>query len=440
MSFVFLVDTTKKPLNPVHPGQARLLLKQGKAAVFRRYPFTLILKAARSDVTPEPLLLKIDPGSKTTGLAIVNDANGTVVWAAELTQRGEQVRKHQADRRAVRRSQRRRKTCYRKTRFDHRRRKPGWLPPLLVSRIASVTARVSRLRRRCPLAALSQELVRFDSQLMQNPVVTGVEYQQGTLAGYETREYLLENWQWRCAYCKQADVPLAIEHLRPRARGASNRVSNLALSCPHCNQRKGTQTTAEFGFPELQAQAQVPLKNAAAANATRWVLHERLTATGLPVESGTGGRTKLNCTLRNLPKTYWTDAACVGASTPEVLQVGEVQPLFIEAPGWHSRQMCLMDKPGFPRARAKQQSPVKGFHTADMARAVVSQGVKVGTCVGRVAVRTKGSFNEASSTGTVQGIAARYCHLVQQRDGSRYAKGGSDSSPSPEGEESPLFL
>ena len=44
MSNVFVLDTKKQPLNPVHPGRARLLLTQGKAAVFKRYPFTIVLK------------------------------------------------------------------------------------------------------------------------------------------------------------------------------------------------------------------------------------------------------------------------------------------------------------------------------------------------------------------------------------------------------------
>ena len=203
------------------------------------------------------------------------------------------------------------------------------------------------------------ELVRFDTQLMENPEIKGVEYQQGTLVGYEVRESLLEKWERRCAYCHKTDVPLEVEHIVPRARGGSNRVSNLTLACEPCNKKKGTQAAAEFGHPEVQAQAKRPLKDAAAMNATRWALFSRLQATGLPVETGTGARTKWNRTTRQLPKTHWLDAACVGGSTPEVLQVQGVVPLVVTATGWQSRQMCLMDKHGFPRTRAKQQSRVR---------------------------------------------------------------------------------
>ena len=79
MSFVFVLDSEQRPLNPVYPGQARRLLTLSQAAVFRRYPFTLILTGSTPEATVAPLRLKIDPGSKTTGLALVNDATGQVV-------------------------------------------------------------------------------------------------------------------------------------------------------------------------------------------------------------------------------------------------------------------------------------------------------------------------------------------------------------------------
>src|ERR1051326_2431702 len=101
MSLAFVLDSEKRPLAPVHPGYARWLLSQHKAAVFKRYPFTIILRDQRPAVPTHPLRLKLDPGSKTTGLALVNDASGVVVWAAELTHQGQQVRKHLADRRAA---------------------------------------------------------------------------------------------------------------------------------------------------------------------------------------------------------------------------------------------------------------------------------------------------------------------------------------------------
>ena len=109
------------------------------------------------------------------------------------------------------------------------------------SRIGNTLTWVARLRRACPVSAFSQELVKFDLQKIENPEISGVEYQQGTLAGYELREYLLEKWGRKCAYCGKEDAPLQIEHIHPKARGGSDRVSNLTLACEPCNRRKGTR-------------------------------------------------------------------------------------------------------------------------------------------------------------------------------------------------------
>ncbi len=113
MSNVFVLDTNKHPLNPVHPGRARILLRQGKAAVYRRFPFCLILKTTVEEPVVHPLRLKLDPGSKATGIAILNDTTGEVVFAAELRHRGEQIKRAMDARRAVRRNRRQRKTRYR---------------------------------------------------------------------------------------------------------------------------------------------------------------------------------------------------------------------------------------------------------------------------------------------------------------------------------------
>lgn len=422
MSHVFVLSSDRQPLDPCHPARARRLLTSGRAAVFRRFPFTIILKArSAAESVTHPHRIKLDPGSKTTGIAVVAEGTGRVVWAGELTHRGQQIRDRLEQRRAIRRSRRQRKTRYRKARFLNRRRPEGWLAPSLAHRVETTLTWVNRLRRFVPVAALSVELVRFDTQLMQDAKVSGVAYQQGTLAGYEVREYLLEKWGRRCVYCGKTNTPLQIEHIIPRSRGGSDRVSNLTLACEPCNTRKGAQTAEEFGYPHIQAQARLPLKDAAAVNSTRWALYQRLVATGLPVEAGTGGRTRFNRTRLGLPKGHWTDAASVGASTPEVLDVQGVNLLRITATGHGSRQMCRMDMYGFPRTGPKQSRVVKGFQTGDMVKAVVTTGKKVGTYTGRVAVRTSGSFNVTTATGTVQGLHWRFFQAIHRADGYRYS-------------------
>jgi 5-methylcytosine-specific restriction endonuclease McrA len=429
MSRVFVVDAQRRPLHPCTPARARLLLKQRKAAVLRRFPFVLILQETKPETPCQELRAKIDPGSKTTGMAVVNNATGEVLWAAELTHRGEGVREALAKRRAARRARRARHTRYRQPRCNNRRRPKGWQPPSLRSRRDNVLTWVARLRKWCPVGALSLELVKFDTALMEDATLQGEDYQMGTLAGCEVRQYVLLKWQHACAYCGVSGVPLELDHVVPRSRGGSDRESNRVPACHTCNQRKGNQSIQEFlqdrpaVLQRIQAHLKTPLGDAAAINTLRWALYEGLQATGLPVETGSGGRTKWNRVSRALPKTHWLDAAAVGASTPTVLRVRWVVPWLITAQGRQRRQMVLMDKRGFPRTRAKGCNCVQGFRTGDIVRATVPSGKKSDSYFGRVAVRASGFFNITTKIGTIQGVAARYCTALQRADGYSYQKG-----------------
>ena len=300
--------------------------------MLQRFPFVLILKEARPDARMTALRLKLDPGAKTTGLAVVNDASGEVVWAAEINHRGDQVHKGLTKRAGVRRGRRSRHTQYRQPRWRNRRRPKGWIPPSLLSRVQNVLTWIERLRRFCPIGSLGFELVRFDTALLQNPDIEGLDYQRGTLWGVEVRHYLLAKWEHQCTYCQITGVPLEIDHVVPKRRGGSNRVANLVIACHSCNQRKAARSLEEFlaDRPEVlarvQTQRKAPLKDAAVVNSTRFALYERLKATGMPVETGSGGLTKWNRQSRALPKAHWVDAACCGLSTPPVLRLQRVRP------------------------------------------------------------------------------------------------------------------
>ncbi|MBK7993870.1 MAG: HNH endonuclease [Blastocatellia bacterium] len=420
MQKVFVLDTTGKQLDMCHPGQARRLLKAGLAAVYKRFPFTIILKKEVVDPQLQTYQLKLDPGSKTTGLALVNQETGEVVFAAEIEHRGETIKSSLDSRRGVRSNRRNRKTRYRKPRFNNRTRAKGWLAPSVLSRVANVETWVRRLIKLCPIKGISLELVKFDTQLMQSAEIKGVEYQQGSLAGYELREYLLEKYKRKCAYCGKENTALQIEHIVPKSRGGSNRVTNLTIACEKCNIKKGNKTATEFGYPQVQAQAKVPLKDAAAVNSTRWEILNRLKEFQLPIEIGSGGLTKFNRSSQKLAKAHWIDAACVGISTP-LLKVDKITVLEIKATGHGSRQMCLMDKFGFPRTKAKAGKKFFGFATGDMVKAVVTKGKKAGTYTGKVAVRASGSFNISTSKTTIQGISHKYCKLIFSCDGYSYS-------------------
>jgi 5-methylcytosine-specific restriction endonuclease McrA len=393
-NFVFVVDTNLKPLSPCKPAIARKLLGAGKAAVYRQFPFTIVLKKA-VEAVPEPIELKIDPGSKTTGFALLQGVK--VIYGAELTHRGQAIKAHLDSRRANRRGRRARHTRYRQARFLNRTRPKGWLAPSLVHRVETTLTWVEKFRRFAPIGSIVQELVRFDLQQHENPEISGIEYQQGELAGYEVREYLLNKWDRKCTYCDAKNIPLQIEHISPKAKGGSNRISNLCLACEPCNLKKGTKEIEQFlaKKPELlkriKAQQKRPLKDAAAVNSTRWALFNRLKGTGLPVFTGSGGRTKFNRTRLGLPKTHWLDAACVGEIG--ALEVLSSQPLKIKATGHGSRQACRTDEFGFPSRYVPRFKFVKGFQTGDIVKAVVTSGKKVGVYMGRVAVRSSGSFN-----------------------------------------------
>ena len=420
-NYVFVLDTRKIPLTPCLPSVASRLLDTGKAAVFRMFPFTIILKK-EVDATPEPVELKIDPGSKTTGLAILLGAK--VIFAAELTHRGQAISASLKARAASRGNRRARHTRYRQPRFLNRTRPKGWLAPSLQHRVLPILTWVEKFRQFAPIGSIAQELVRFDLQQLENPEISGIEYQQGELAGYEVREYLLNKWDRKCAYCDAQNLPLQIEHIHPKSKGGSNRISNLALACEKCNLKKGTQDIKDFlkKKPELLksilAQAKRPLKDAAAVNSTRWALFNALKKTGLPLTTGSGGLTKFNRTRLGLPKTHWLDAACVGQVS--TLEICTTQPLNIKATGHGSRQKCRTDKYGFPSRYVPESPFALGFQTGDIVKAVVTKGKKIGTHVGRVAVRTTGSFNISTALGLIQGISHKYCKTIHKKDGYGY--------------------
>ncbi|MEI6063508.1 MAG: RNA-guided endonuclease IscB [Pseudanabaena sp. ELA748] len=417
---IFVLDTNHKPLTPCTAGMARSLLKAGRADVFRQFPFTIILKKEVT-ATPEPIEIKIDAGSKTTGLALVQDEK--VIFGAELSHRGQVIKNSLESRRSLRRGRRNRKTRYRQARFLNRTRPNGWLAPSLEHRVLTIMTWVRKFIKFAPIGSIVSELVRFDLRQIENPEISGIEYQQGELQGYEVREYLLEKWDRKCAYCGVENVPLQVEHIHPKSRGGSNRISNLCLACEPCNLKKGVQSITDFlakkpeVLKKVLAQVKRPLKDAAAVNSTRWALFNALKTTGLPVTNGSGGQTKFNRTRLNLPKTHWLDAACVGQV--DRLKVLTNKPLLIKATGHGTRQMCRTDKYGFPSRHVPRCKFVKGFQTGDIVKAIVTTGKKIGQYVGRVAVRSTGSFNISAST-LIQGISHKYCKTIHRKDGYSY--------------------
>ena len=462
---VLVLGKDRKPLMPCSPARARMLLKSGRAAILRQYPFTIILKD-REGGEVQPLALKEDPGSENTGMSLVAQCERrglTVVWAAEIQHRGKRIRDALAARRALRRSRRYRKTRYREARFLNRHPqkcdgcgrnarhgsrycrqceagssqgfRDKHLPPSLESRVANILTWVNRLRRYAPVSSVAVEHVKFDTQLMQHPEIAGVEYQHGTLWGYEVREYLLEKYGHRCAYCGGAsgDSVLNVDHMVPRSRGGSDRVSNLAVVCRTCNEAKGNRMPKEWLkelsasvqpldriraelFPEALKRLKQPLRDAAAVNTIRWVIVERLKRLGLPLELGSGGRTKYNRQSQGYPKTHWIDAACIGASGDRVRLDPDMRFLRVTAKGHGTRRRCGMDRHGFPIRHAPAARSYMGFRTGDLVRARIPHGKYAGTHIGRIAIRHRPSFR-------LNGFDVHPKHLTLLQRGDGYAYG-----------------
>lgn len=426
---VFVLDRHGRPLQPCHSARARELLRRDRAVVVRHTPFVIRLRDRTVDVSVvDGVEIGIDPGSKTTGMAVFAVTNRVRrgLFALELEHRGARIRDKLVQRSNYRKRRRTKNLRYRSPRFANRARPAGWLPPSLVHRVVTTNSWVTRLRRWAPVAAVHVERVAFDTQLIQRPEVDGVEYQQGTLAGFEVREYLLAKWARRCAYCGKTDVPLNIDHVRPRSRGGSDRVSNLTLACVPCNQSKGARSVEEFlaGRPavlrRVLAQLKLPLRDAAAVSSTRWALWRALVAAGLRVSTASGGRTKWNRTRSRLAKTHALDALCVG-EVDGVLSYPTIT-LTASATGRGSYCRTRTDKFGFPRIRLPRVKSYHGYQTGDFVRAVIPAGRKTGAHIGRVVVKASGYFAVRTRDGLVSSVHYRHIRLLQRADGYRYTR------------------
>jgi 5-methylcytosine-specific restriction endonuclease McrA len=447
---VFVLDKGGRPLMPCHPARARELLSKGRAVVTRQSPFVIRLKdRTRDESSVQDLQIRIDPGSRATGIALtVENREDTKtaepitvrrgLMAFELRHRGSQISARLKQRADYRRRRRNKNCRYRAPRYANRARPNGWLPPSLVHRANTTVSLVSRLIRWCPVSEIHVERAAFDVHaLSAGQPLHGAEYQHGTLHGVEIRAYLLSKWDHSCAYCSARDVPLNIDHVHPRAHGGSNRISNLLIACVPCNQAKGDQRIDDFlsGRPALlvriRRQLKTPLRDAAAMNATRNRLMTDLSLTGLPVLGWSGARTKWNRGALDLPKSHTFDALCVGEINHEAghsVVRHPFQIMTVTATGRGTYARTRPDRFGFPRLRLPRTKLQHGFQTGDFVRATLRSGRYEGTHTGRVAVRASGRFNIKKGDALVQGVHHRHIQLLQRADGYAYAIAGETRS------------
>ncbi|WP_268246622.1 RNA-guided endonuclease IscB [Streptomyces gelaticus] len=439
---VFVLAKGGEPLMPCHPARARQLLTNGRAVVARHTPFTIRLKdRTDADSQVDGVQLRIDPGSKGTGIAITEtkqestpDGAATTVrrglMSIELRHRGWQIHRAMRQRAGYRRRRRSANRRYRARRSHNRTRPKGWLPPSVQHRVDTTLATAHRLSQYAPISEIHIEQVAFDTHAMSAGCdLTTAEYRSGTLAGTEIREYLLATWGRTCAYCGASGVPLNIDHIRPRSRGGSNRVSNLTLACISCNQAKGSTHVEEFlahhpaRLAAIRAQIKSPLRDAAVMNATRQLLTDALAGLGKPVLTWSGGRTKWNRTAMGLPKTHTLDALCVGQLNHEagnrIVRVPQ-QVQVITATGRGSYARTTPDRYGFPRLTRARRKRHHGFATGDLVHASVPRGNWAGTWTGRVSVRASGKHSLGTPMGRFT-VSHVHLRLLQRADGYAYS-------------------
>jgi 5-methylcytosine-specific restriction endonuclease McrA len=381
-----------KPLMPTSPKKARSLLKAGKAKVIQRCPFIIQLKYATGE-NKQPIKLALDPGYKNTGFSVITDKRELI--SGEVTLRAD-VKEKIAEKKMYRTNRRSRNTRYREARWKNRGnkkgKKKGWLAPSIEHKLGSNIRLIDKLSHILPITSVRVEIASFDTQKMQNPEISGIEYQQGELQGYEVREYLLEKWGRKCAYCKVESVPFEVEHIIPPKRGGTDRVSNLTIACHKCNRDKDIMTAAEFGHPEIHMLAKKPLKAAAYMNIVRSKLVDRIKKEfpNYYCDSTYGYITKCNRINMGLEKTHANDAFVIAGGVNQIRS----KPYKVIQIRRNNRSLQLNKKGSKPSIRRNMYK----YSPGDLVKRVsllqtTGWGEGVGKKVGSTVYIVKGMFN-----------------------------------------------
>ena len=418
---VLVIDKHKRPCNTISAAYARILLFKKQAVIYKRFPFTIRLRNDNAVSKDRNYAIKIDPGARTTGIAIVDDKE-SVVMLAEIEHRGHIIKKNLDSRRTIRHFRRRRKTRYREARFNNRTRPESWLAPSIKSRVDNVINFVKKYKKLLNINKVMIENVSFDvAQMSSDNYLIGTDYQQGNLYNKNLREFIFSKTKGRCSYCGAKAEE--IDHIVPRSKGGTNSAYNLVASCRSCNEKKSNLSLKEFGklmnkdFSKLEPK-KLP-KDAAIVQSARNYMVKEINKLIPDTTTYDAWLTKYNRDELGLPKQHYYDALSVG-EIPTKLNFLTDKVLIISAKGRGSRQMCRMDKFGFPRTSAKASKTVKGFQTGDIVKAVVPFGSKQGEYLGRVAVRSRGFFNIETKSGLAKDIGYKFCRLLQRNDGYSY--------------------
>ena len=408
-----------QPIMPANPARARKLLQRGRAVPHHvKGLFGIrLLDRTRAQSVVQDVAVNIDPGSQTTGIAVVaDDENGqrTVLAALEIKHRAFTIKATLTKRRSFRRN-RRARLRFRAPRFDNRRRKPGTLPPSVDSLRIDTMRVVSILRRMFPISSIRLERNKFDPQLMMNPDIKGVEYQRGTLFGWQVRAYILDRDGSRCVYCRRRNVRLELDHVRPRASG-SDRVDNLVPCCRDCNIQKGNQPIEQFlaRQPDLLKSITERLQRSNLASATHInavlpTLIRELQANGLPLTLTDAASVSWARQQLSIRKTHCYDAALQGRDFTNIESLPN-QVLEIQPTNGRSKQKANVDRHGTPVGRPfrnqqrlpkhlRQYDPAAGHSDRHQRYSHLNIGTgdtivlnhKAGQSIGRAVIKARGT-------------------------------------------------
>jgi hypothetical protein len=315
MNSVYVLSADRVPLMPCRPVIARLLLKNGKAKVIHRTPFTIKLNAHPEQVYTQPLTLGVDTGSTVIGSA-VSDENGAVLYLSEVQVRND-ITKTMKERAALRRNRRNRKTRYRPARWLNRKNsiKQGRFSPTMRSKIEAHLREIRFVQSLLPITSIVLETGTFDPHALKNPEVLQKKwmYQKGINYGYaNTKAYVLTRDGYTCQQCrgKSKVERLEVHHLIFRSQGGSDEETNLLTLCKTCHDglHDGTLTLKRTGKRKGN------LLHATQMNSIRLQLLKSIEA-----EETFGFITKEHRLLVGLPKTHANDAAVIATrgKTPQ---------------------------------------------------------------------------------------------------------------------------
>lgn len=235
---VFVKNMRGEPLMPCSQRKARLLLKEGKAKIIGYKPFTIQLLQATGETIQE-VHLGVDTGAKHIGIAAASGDKVLVKGEIELR---DDIHKNMESRSILRSTRRNRKTRYRKVRFLNRKRKDGWLPPTVQSKLNATFMWIDRFESLLPNPILHIEVGKFDIQKMINPDITNEDYQNGQCVGYyDVRYFVFARDNYTCQVCKKKNKILHTHHIIYKSKGGTDRADNLITVCSECHSSENHQ-------------------------------------------------------------------------------------------------------------------------------------------------------------------------------------------------------